>query len=141
MSEKTKGLLLFLTGVLALALLAGNAAYAQDGEYLFNCLHPSPQRDPIDVSSLAGRLGTLDGKTLAVCANYNNGLYEFPEKLVLELQKQLPNTKVIYVAEMLVAAGQNTYPRSLDAPIANMTFSEFMKDPSVADACVLTNAF
>ena len=117
-----------------------NLAGGDDG-YLFNCLHPAPQRDPIDVTSLSARLDTLDGKTLAVCANYNNGLYEFPEGLVLALKEQLPNTTVVYVSEMLVATGQATYPRSLDEPIENMTMAEFLADPQIADAVVVTNAF
>ena len=95
---------------------------AEKGQYLFNCLNPCPDKPPIEVTTLANRLDTLDGKTLCICANYNNNLTDFPDGLAYKLQELLPNTKILYVSDMLVAEGQATYPRELDAPITNIAF-------------------
>lgn len=53
----------------------------EEETYIFNCLNPCPDKAPIEVSALAERVDTLDGKTLVVSANYNNGFYDFVDGL------------------------------------------------------------
>lgn len=109
-------------------------------DYIFRCVDPTTNKADIEVTSLAERIDDFAGKTIAVCANYNGAFYDYPEGIVLKLVELLPESEIVYVSEMPVATGQSTYPRNLEG-VKNITFDEFLANPSDADAAILLHAF
>ncbi len=98
---------------------------------------PRPVRAPITAQRLADRLDTLEGKTIAVIANYNGSMPAIAE----ELLNTAKDIKVIFVSDLPVARGQSPRPTTLDDPIINMALADFEADPTVADALVFGNGF
>ena len=104
---------------------------------LLRVVNPRPSRAPIDAVGLAPRLSTLEGKTVAVIANYNNTMPPIARAL-LDVVK---NGTVIFISDMEVAAGQSPRPVELEAPIVNMSLRDFEANPAIADAIVFGNGF
>jgi hypothetical protein len=100
-------------------------------------LNPRPSRPPITAQPIAPRLSSIEEKTIAVIANYNNTMAPIAEELV----KTIPNIKVIFISDLPVAPGQSPRPFDLEPPISNMSLEDFEKDPQVADAAILGNGF
>ena len=131
MSGKTR----LFACLIMLVFFASAASAAVPGT--LKVMNPRPSRAPIDAVALAPRLNSLEGKTVAVIANYNESMPPIARTLL----DAAPGIKVIYISDLVVAAGQSPRPIELEQPITNMFFRDFEANPSVADALVFGNGF
>jgi hypothetical protein len=124
-------LAVFLCGY---AETAGAAAGATE----FKIINPRPSKPPIMAIALSPRLSSLAGKTIAVVANYDEAM----APIAAALPKAAKDVKVLFISDLLVAAGQTPHPIKLDAPgVTNVSLKDFEKNPKVADAVVVGNGF
>jgi len=110
---------------------------SQEKPGLLKVVNPRPSRAPIDAVGLSVRLDTLEGKTIAVIANYDSTMPAIARYMVANI----PNIKIIYISDMEVAAGQSPRPIELEPPIQNMSLRNFEADPTIADGIVFGNGF
>ena len=108
-----------------------------EAEPIFSVVNPRPSRAAIDAKALAPRLDSLEGKTVAVIANYNGTMAPLAQALL----DTADDITVIFISDLEVARGQSPRPIELDAPIVNMSLRDYEADPSVADALVFGNGF
>ncbi|MCL2166594.1 MAG: hypothetical protein FWH49_04815 [Clostridiales bacterium] len=101
----------------------------------FQVINPRESRAPIDAVGISERLDTLDGKTIAIWANYDPTM----APTAVALQEALPNTKIIWMAGGSSSANQ--VPVQQEAPIINMAQRDFDADPTIADAILVGNGF
>jgi hypothetical protein len=104
----------------------------------FRLINPRPSKPPIMAIALAPRLASLEGKTIAVVANYDAAM----APIAAELPKTVKGAKVLFISDLLVAAGQTPHPIKLDAPgVTNLALKDFEKNPKAADAIIVGNGF
>ena len=104
----------------------------------FTIINPRPSKPPIMAIALSPRLPNLAGKTIAVIANYDAAM----APIAAELPKAVKDAKVLFISDLLVAAGQTPHPIKLEAPgVTNMLLKDFEKNPKVADAIIVGNGF
>lgn len=103
----------------------------------FNVLNPKPKRNPIDAHAISERLDSLDGKTIAIVSNKKHHL----DVMALELMKEYPNTRFIFIPDMPAVRGQTTVWRELGEGFRYMKFTDFMEDPTIADAAIVGCGF
>jgi len=104
----------------------------------FKIINPRPSKPPINAIALSPRLASLEGKTIAVVANYDEAM----APLAAQVAKTVKGSKVLFISDLIVAVGQTTHPIKLDAPgVTNMSFADFDKNPKQADAIIVGNGF
>jgi hypothetical protein len=104
----------------------------------FKIINPRPSKPPIMAIALSPRLPNLAGKTIAVIANYDPAM----APIAGELPKVIKDAKVLFISDLLVAAGQTPHSIQLEAPgVTNMLLKDFEKNPKVADAIIVGNGF
>jgi hypothetical protein len=104
----------------------------------YTILNPRPNKAPIDVVPLAARLSSLEGKTVAIVANYNDTM----PAIAREMTKVAPGVKVLWISDLPVTVGQSPRPADLnEAGITNMSLADFEKNPKQADAIIVGNGF
>jgi len=120
----------FLCGYAGIAGAAGEAE--------FKIINPRPSKPPIMAIALSPRLSNLAGKTIAVVANYDPAM----APIAAALPKVANGLKVLFISDLLVAAGQTPHPIKLDAPgVTNVSLKDFEKNPKAADAIIVGNGF
>ena len=126
-----------ITGI-AVAADKNSSTAGDEMKGQFTILNPRPNKAPIDVVPLAGRLSNLENKTIAIVANYNNSM----PAIAREMTKVAPGVKVLWISDLPVTAGQNPRPADLkESGITNMSLSDFEKNPKQADAIIVGNGF
>ena len=100
----------------------------------FTVLNPRASRPAITAVPPTPRLSTLQGKTIAVVANYNSTMP------VLATAFAQAGYTVIFISDLPVAQGQTPRPINLQGVI-NMPLAQFESNPMQADAVIVGNGF
>jgi hypothetical protein len=104
----------------------------------YTILNPRPNKAPITAMPLAARSSSLEGKTIAIVANYNEAM----PAIAKEMTKVAPGLKVIWISDLPVTVGQYPRPADLNEPgIENMSLAAFEKNPKQADAVIVGTGF